>query len=592
MAINKVVFGNETLIDLTTDTADESKVASGYKFHKANGAQATGTYVPPEPVNVQPSKAVTVPANTINWNFDTVEVLPDSGYDAMAKVDATANVSWLNGYFGGDSAKTSQVCFGGEHNGVFEGDFDTPSSTGNKYAVSKVSMGTRTIVDNAPGLPSGVEAAQSKHLPKGYAAIYYGQGSLLTGKMPNYGPGKPDGIKNIVISSKSPISIPEGAYSTTANQISLDSTSRNNLIESNIKSGVSILGVTGTYQGSGGSGGSGGSANLLTNAFPPCTFYGDYFQIGGWWYAEESEGYDGAQNVDFYMQGMPVFIPEQWGVPAHIDVYFLNMSEYDGPQLFYETLWDTSWLEWADPEGNINSPSAPAEFASFCSGEELPVYNIYMNEDFLLASWMPPVADEARGSASFLNLDRLDTGCWTPAPPRASINPMTGEWSLRHIIAGGDGEMGGSYLPPELPSGKSYITSEYMPDNMCALTNDGQGIITGTLPVYTNVHTIEIGDLDPWWFNAVFKNAMVRIDPQEAAKIIPENIRSGVRILGVNGSYKGAGNPVLSTLTVTPSTSAQTETPSSPAVGFSQVNVLPIPRTDVANNGGTWVQIG
>lgn len=43
MAINKIVYGNETLIDLTEDTATESDVASGAMFHLANGVRTTGT---------------------------------------------------------------------------------------------------------------------------------------------------------------------------------------------------------------------------------------------------------------------------------------------------------------------------------------------------------------------------------------------------------------------------------------------------------------------------------------------------------------------------------------------------------------------
>lgn len=42
-AINKVVYGNQTLIDLTGDTAVENKVLDGYTFHKADGNTATGT---------------------------------------------------------------------------------------------------------------------------------------------------------------------------------------------------------------------------------------------------------------------------------------------------------------------------------------------------------------------------------------------------------------------------------------------------------------------------------------------------------------------------------------------------------------------
>lgn len=42
MAINKIVYGDTTLIDLTSDTATASDVASGKKFHDRTGAQVTG----------------------------------------------------------------------------------------------------------------------------------------------------------------------------------------------------------------------------------------------------------------------------------------------------------------------------------------------------------------------------------------------------------------------------------------------------------------------------------------------------------------------------------------------------------------------
>lgn len=43
MAVNKVVFGSETLIDLTEDTATADTVAEGYTLHLANGQRTTGT---------------------------------------------------------------------------------------------------------------------------------------------------------------------------------------------------------------------------------------------------------------------------------------------------------------------------------------------------------------------------------------------------------------------------------------------------------------------------------------------------------------------------------------------------------------------
>lgn len=43
MAINKVVYGNTALIDLTSDTVEASDVAQGKTFHLRSGEQATGT---------------------------------------------------------------------------------------------------------------------------------------------------------------------------------------------------------------------------------------------------------------------------------------------------------------------------------------------------------------------------------------------------------------------------------------------------------------------------------------------------------------------------------------------------------------------
>ena len=43
MAISKVVYGNNTLIDLTSDTVEASKLADGYTAHGRDGELITGT---------------------------------------------------------------------------------------------------------------------------------------------------------------------------------------------------------------------------------------------------------------------------------------------------------------------------------------------------------------------------------------------------------------------------------------------------------------------------------------------------------------------------------------------------------------------
>ena len=43
MAVNKVIYGSDTLIDLTSDTVTAADVAAGRTLHLASGASATGT---------------------------------------------------------------------------------------------------------------------------------------------------------------------------------------------------------------------------------------------------------------------------------------------------------------------------------------------------------------------------------------------------------------------------------------------------------------------------------------------------------------------------------------------------------------------
>lgn len=43
MAVNKVVYGSDTLIDLTSDTITADKLVKGYTSHDMSGASITGT---------------------------------------------------------------------------------------------------------------------------------------------------------------------------------------------------------------------------------------------------------------------------------------------------------------------------------------------------------------------------------------------------------------------------------------------------------------------------------------------------------------------------------------------------------------------
>mgnify|MGYP006988877031 CR=1 FL=1 len=87
----------------------------------------------------------------------------------------------------------------------------------------------------------------------------------------------------------------------------------------------------------------------------------------------------------------------------------------------------------------------------------------------------------------------------------------------------------------------------------------------------------------------------VSLDATELAKIIASNIKNGVQILGVTGTYTGAELISATTASVTPTIRSQTVLPTD--FGdydyISQVNVAAIPYTEVENAaGGLTATIG
>lgn len=86
-------------------------------------------------------------------------------------------------------------------------------------------------------------------------------------------------------------------------------------------------------------------------------------------------------------------------------------------------------------------------------------------------------------------------------------------------------------------------------------------------------------------------SGVATIDPTETAKIIPANIKEGVEILGVTGTYTGEG-VTAQAKTATPYTTQQTVLPDQGYDYLSQVTVEAIYYNETANAYGTTVTIG
>lgn len=115
-------------------------------------------------------------------------------------------------------------------------------------------------------------------------------------------------------------------------------------------------------------------------------------------------------------------------------------------------------------------------------------------------------------------------------------------------------------------------------------TMPNRGAVTGTISTKAGTYSIPQGYHDG--------SGSVSIDATEQAKIIAGNIKEGVEILGVEGTYTGEGVTAQSK-TVTPYTTQQTILPDQGYDYLSQVTVQPIAYVETDNAaGGKTVTIG
>lgn len=137
--------------------------------------------------------------------------------------------------------------------------------------------------------------------------------------------------------------------------------------------------------------------------------------------------------------------------------------------------------------------------------------------------------------------------------------------------------------PAEILSGKTA----YARGSKVTGTMKNNGAVTGSISTKAGEYTIPQGYHDG--------SGKVTILSTEQAKIIADNIRSGITILGVAGTMSGTEGAKPQAKTVTPTTSVQTVAPDTTS-GYnflSQVTVNAIPYTETTNAaGGLTATIG
>lgn len=116
-------------------------------------------------------------------------------------------------------------------------------------------------------------------------------------------------------------------------------------------------------------------------------------------------------------------------------------------------------------------------------------------------------------------------------------------------------------------------------------TMKNNGAVAGKISTKSGKYTVPQGYHDG--------SGTVQIDSTEQAKLIPENIREGITVLGIEGTMSGTEDAKPQAKEITPSTEQQTILPDSGFNYLSQVVVKAIPYVESDNSaGGKTVTIG
>lgn len=125
----------------------------------------------------------------------------------------------------------------------------------------------------------------------------------------------------------------------------------------------------------------------------------------------------------------------------------------------------------------------------------------------------------------------------------------------------------------------------YVNKNKITGTMTNNGGVTGTISTKAGEYTIPIGFHDG--------SGKVSISSTEQAKIVANNIRKDIVILGVTGTLDPSSEVTAQSKTATPTFAQQTILPDSGVDYLSQVTVNAIPVTEVDNvQGGVTLTVG
>lgn len=548
MEYSKVIFNNQTLIDLTSDTVSASDLRQGVTAHGANGELITGS-------NDKDS-------NTTDATATANEILQSkTAYVNKQKIMGTMpNNGAVNGKI--SSKSESYTISEGYHNG--NGTVAIDSAEQAKIIPDNIKRGVTVLgvqgtheggIDTSDATAVQAEILDSKTV--------YVNGQKITGAMPNNG-----AVSGEIATVSGAYIIPEG-YHNGNGTVVIATAEQAKIIPENIKNGIVILGVIGNYEGE----------PVVITPSSQIKFITPYTTSQS---IEPDEGYDYFSRIIvepiMYVEtenskGTTVTIGEGEG---SVRVYIADLAndtvtsekllqgytahDANGEQITGTFTYPDLTQDTVRPDKLLRGYTAHN-----ANGEAIEGTNTY-NADTRDATAYP--SDILSGQTAYAKGEKI-TGT---IPKYESYDPLHEFTTKDEYFTVPRGYYDGYYgvveikyeeqqkiIPENIKSGINIlgVTGSYTGNGSGIDTSDatanaseilinktayinGQKV-TGLMPNNAAVSGI-ISSLDnnysipEGYHNG---NGIVVIDSAEKAKILPENIKSGVSILGVTGTHEG-----------------------------------------------------